>query len=157
MVLFLIWLIGVAFILMIKGIRYYRIKKLLFQFCIPANPDILKQEMAYCINRFDNSYSRLNYSVFTQSSKINLFTCSVISSPMTIGIFKPAILLPEEVYPDKGLHFILRHELIHIYRKDSFIKLIGLMVLIFNWYNPFGYVLAKQLDNSRHSKGGSGI
>lgn len=145
--LYLLWITGAISLIGIKGIWYGRYLKQLKRFMSPINQEDLQEEFEQCIKKMYCNYSNYDTDRLFPYSKTPIFTCSIISSPMTIGIFKPTILLPDESYMKKDLHFILQHELVHIRRRDSLIKLIRFLVLSLNWYNPFCYMLSKHLDN----------
>ena len=139
----LLWILGASFLLIIKGVQYYKYIKVLKRFIMPLNQEELKEYDSQCVRKlhFNDRKGLLQFN------KINVNKCSIITSPMTIGIFKPTILLPNEAYSKKDIFFILKHEFIHIQRKDSLIKLIRLIVLGLNWYNPFCYVLSRHLED----------
>lgn len=61
-----------------------------------------------------------------------------IDSPLTYGILKPTILLPETMFAhdEKELNYILFHEYIHIRHFDSLSKLVLTFVLCLHWFNP---------------------
>ncbi|QHQ60759.1 M48 family metalloprotease [Anaerocolumna sedimenticola] len=147
LLLCLIWIIGITLMLVINSIRYFRLIKLLKRYFLPINQTDIQQKIIHCMNSLNNNYSRNINTRFTKYCKINIFKCALISNPMTIGIFRPTILLPDESYTEKDLHFILGHELVHIHRKDSLVKLVRLIVQVLNWYNPFCYVLARHIDD----------
>ena len=60
-----------------------------------------------------------------------------LSSPMTYGVFRPAILLPEqpdwERLPDL---LALEHEYVHVRHLDAAWKLLLHLLLLLHWYNP---------------------
>lgn len=145
-ILCLIWLAGVFFLLAFHCIRYYRYVKQLKRFMLPINKEAIKEEVEICIRELDDHRKSFAPGFRSRYKKIKVYQCSVITSPLTIGILKPAIILPDENYQKKEVHFIIKHELIHIRRRDSFVKLIRLIVLSLYWYNPLCYVLSGRLD-----------
>lgn len=66
-----------------------------------------------------------------------------VSSPLTYGVLRPVILLPEETERNDQttLTYILTHELIHIRRFDGVTKLIFAAVLCVHWFNPLVWVM----------------
>ncbi len=56
-----------------------------------------------------------------------------LSSPMTIGILRPLILVPAEGETDKA---VLYHEFSHIRRWDGLTKLFVLAIGVLYWWNP---------------------
>lgn len=66
-----------------------------------------------------------------------------ISSPLTYGIFRPVILLPEEMelQNQEQLRYILTHEMVHIRRFDALTKVILAAAVCLHWFNPLVWVL----------------
>lgn len=78
--------------------------------------------------------------------KIALYRCPCIASPMLAGLFNPRILLPATEYGEDALRFILRHELVHLRRKDLWGKCLALAATAMHWFNPAVYLMAKTMD-----------
>lgn len=135
----LIWSVVALLLLMIKAIQYSKYVKQLKRFMSPYYVKELNEVYSQCIKELNYHYRRFN--------KIKVFLCPIIHSPMTIGIIKPIILLPNVTYKKNDLYFILKHEMIHIFRRDSLVKLVQIIVMSLNWYNPFSYIVSKRLDN----------
>lgn len=79
--------------------------------------------------------------------EIKLFSNIKISSPVLIGILKPIICIPSHTNL-KSLNYIFSHELIHYKRFDLLIKQLMNLVVCINWFNPFVYILRKELNKS---------
>ncbi len=139
----LLWGLGAIILLTIKGSQYYACLRRLRRFMVPVKQEEFREVYGQCIRELTHKYS----GGLRKADKIQVWKCSVITSPMTIGILRPKILLPEEIYLPKDLYFILKHELIHILRRDSLVKLIRLIVLALHWYNPFCYILYGHLED----------
>ena len=73
--------------------------------------------------------------------KINLISCSFVTSSMLTGFVRPAILLPDKQYESDELEFIFKHELIHYKRCDLIIKLLTVAAISIYWFNPAVYWL----------------
>ena len=67
-----------------------------------------------------------------------------ISSPMIIGLIKPILLLNNTEYEKHHLEMILRHEMIHIKRKDIWYKSLLLLARAIHWFNPLVHLMAKE-------------
>lgn len=67
-------------------------------------------------------------------------------SPMVFGIFCPVLILPKEEYSDEELYFILKHELIHLMRRDVCWKLLLVLANAFHWFNPAVWVMCREAD-----------
>ncbi|MDE6615533.1 MAG: M56 family metallopeptidase, partial [Lachnospiraceae bacterium] len=66
------------------------------------------------------------------------------SSPMVTGIFKPVLILPDEQYSQEQMYFILKHELVHLKRRDIYIKLLFVAANAIHWFNPFVWIMQKE-------------
>ncbi len=73
--------------------------------------------------------------------KIYLRQCSkksFLTAPTTWGIFRPIILLPDNIkkYSEDCLRVILLHETAHISRFDWLTQLVSRLVCVIYWFNP---------------------
>ena len=75
------------------------------------------------------------------SKEIRLKKCGFISTSMIVGFFRPMILLPEKDFSISELEMIFHHELVHWQRGDLFVKLLSVVALSLNWFNPAVYVM----------------
>lgn len=80
---------------------------------------------------------------------IKIHQTSVISAPLTYGIFRPVILMPTQTdWTDtKKLQYVLTHEYVHIRRFDGVTKFILTVALCVHWFNPLVwtmYILANR-------------
>lgn len=68
---------------------------------------------------------------------------ALVSSPLTYGVLRPVILLPEsmEREDEAALTYILTHELAHVRRFDAVTKLVFAAALCVHWFNPLVWVL----------------
>lgn len=58
--------------------------------------------------------------------------------PAAFGIFRPVIILPENMAGSRR-HIIL-HELTHIRHRDTIWNILTLLICALNWYNPFAWI-----------------
>lgn len=79
------------------------------------------------------------------------FVCSVYCrAPMTSGILNPLIVFPiwNKKTADRELYgYMAKHELVHIMHRDLLVKFLGVLVIAVHWFNPFSYVLFRELTN----------
>ena len=66
------------------------------------------------------------------------------ATPLTLGLLRPVILLPEEALPTEHLELVLRHELLHIRRGDLWYKALLLTVNAVHWFNPLVWWMARE-------------
>lgn len=81
-------------------------------------------------------------------ARVELSCNSLIASPMLIGFFRPKIVLPVGELEDKELSYIFMHELIHYKQRDMFYKWLIQIVVCAHWFNPFVYLLEKEVNKS---------
>lgn len=79
---------------------------------------------------------------------VKLICSKLCDAPMTIGVFKPAIVFPSSdklnLKSDDN-KFILKHELLHIKNGDLLLKFLTLFALAVHWYNPICHLLYYEL------------
>ena len=81
-------------------------------------------------------------------TRVELSCNPLIASPMLIGFFRPRIILPSHEWEDKELSYIFVHELIHYKQRDMFYKWLIQIVVCVHWFNPFVYLLEKEVNKS---------
>jgi len=66
-----------------------------------------------------------------------------ITSPLTFGVLKPMIILPNmvELYEEEEIKHILAHEYVHIRRFDYVSKIALAATLSIHWFNPFVWLM----------------
>lgn len=65
-----------------------------------------------------------------------------VPTPMTWGVLRPVILLPESARRDKA---ILRHELAHVRRGDPLVVVLAEAAKALQWFNPLVWLAVKRL------------
>ena len=81
-------------------------------------------------------------------TRVELSCNPLIASPMLIGFFRPRIILPVGELEDKELSYIFVHELTHYKQRDMFYKWLIQIVVCVHWFNPFVYLLEKEVNKS---------
>ena len=141
-----IWLIGAITALFIKLCSYQRFQSELKTNCTRITDNrVLTMEYAFC--------ARLRIKKTPA-----IYASPSVSSPMTIGLWNPVILIPE-VFSDQNApaflnaeqnltHFqlMLHHELIHVARKDLLYKWIYQLLLCIHWFNPVLHLISRQIS-----------
>lgn len=77
---------------------------------------------------------------------VELFINPLISSPMLLGFFCPYIILPSIELDSTELFYIMRHELTHYKHLDMFYKWLVQVTVCLHWFNPFAYLMAKEIN-----------
>ncbi|QOS78990.1 peptidase M56 [Paenibacillus sp. JNUCC31] len=78
-------------------------------------------------------------------SEVRLAYSSMIRSPFLIGLWKPTIYLPLENAANVDLTLVLHHELIHLKRKDLWVKALILVARGLHWFNPLIHTLSRDI------------
>jgi beta-lactamase regulating signal transducer with metallopeptidase domain len=76
-----------------------------------------------------------------------LYSSSVVSTPLTWGSRAPVVLLPEDAldWPEAHRRIVLRHELAHVARGDSFTQLVAGFVCALYWFHPLVWIAERKL------------
>lgn len=95
----------------------------------------LKKLTHYKINSplFVNCCKRLNV-------KADFYVSPHVNSPLSYGIIRPKVILPDIKLKDKELEHIVIHELVHHKHKDILINFILCILNALYWFNPFIYI-----------------
>jgi len=108
--------------------RYIRFIRMIRRWGIPV-----KDEKILSVLRTVQTEKGLDHK------KIDLKVCGFVSSSMLTGFLHPVILLPEKHFEEDELELIFRHELIHYKRRDLLVKLMSVIAVSLNWFNPIVY------------------
>lgn len=73
--------------------------------------------------------------------KIRVMECDRIETAFVLGIFRPAIYLPD-ILENPDRRYVLLHEKAHLYRKDPVWKWIACMLLCVYWFHPLMWICA---------------
>lgn len=132
-VLLFIWLCGIIIFTTKNFTAYIKFKR-----SIKKEPHIDDK----IINDLINSMSK----VYGQTNRFCVIKTNLVSVPLLFGIFKPYIILPEVELSNKELYYIIKHEVIHYYHYDIWIKWYVEIIAIIYWWNPLVYILRQQVE-----------
>lgn len=86
------------------------------------------------------SYLKLRNRISTATFyKDNIFETDQIHTPFVLGFMRPRIYIPTGL-EQKELDYILKHEQIHIKRRDYVIKPIAFFTAVLHWFNPIVWI-----------------
>ncbi|NBH19875.1 hypothetical protein D3Z55_21345 [Clostridiaceae bacterium] len=134
--LFFIWL-ALALVLFVRKITVYQG---FIQYIKAGNTEVSNIKI---LNLLSDCEEKLNIK-----TRVELSYNSLIASPIMIGFFRPRIVLPVHELEDKELSYIFVHELTHYKQRDMFYKWLIQIVVCVHWFNPFVYLLEKEVNKS---------
>ncbi len=82
---------------------------------------------------------------YSKKEQDNIYTNDRINSAFVFGIVNPGIYLPENI-SDSRKKYIIRHEAVHIKRKDYIFKLMGFVAVCLHWFNPLVWLSFKLVE-----------
>lgn len=132
-ILYLFWVIGAIFSLGKSIYTYTCFKRLMDILPSTTNPGI---------------HNILHSIVAKYKKPINfdIIQAEIVSTPMIFGIRKPKIFIPQIDLSEDEWYHIMNHEVAHYYHGDLWIKLVTELISIVYWWNPFVYLLKKQIS-----------
>ena len=134
--LFFIWS-ALALVLFVRKITVYQG---FIQYIKAGNKEVSDIKI---LNLLSDCEEKLNIK-----TRVELSCNPLIASPMLIGFFRPRIILPAHELEDKALSYIFVHELTHYKQRDMFYKWLIQIVVCVHWFNPFVYLLEKEVNKS---------
>lgn len=84
--------------------------------------------------------------VLKTDKNVSLRKTDAIDGTIVIGLIHKTVLIPDRTYTENELRMIFRHECMHIKNNDLWIKLLVQIYCCIFWWNPFAYLLKKDLD-----------
>ncbi len=79
--------------------------------------------------------------------QVRVYRNAKVHSPLLIGFFSPAVLIPKKVEGYDDILMILRHELMHLKRADTWYKLLLSITCAIHWFNPIVWLMRKVADD----------
>lgn len=129
-----IWLIGTIYYGIKVIYSYFSFRKMISNF-----KDLKEEQAAKILLKVKREYNK-NLSFYIVSDKS-------INTPIIFGVRNPYIVLPDIVFSDDELYFIIKHEILHYLHGDLIIKIICELISAVYWWNPFVKILKKLISN----------
>jgi len=126
--LIIVWLLGMGIQILRLIVRYHN-----FGTKIRAIKESGKDVSSSLIEEYGIKKVRI---IMTDKTKV----------PMTVGVGKYVIIIPETDYSDRERKLILHHELTHIKNGDLIIQLLANILCAVYWWNPVVYMFRKDLE-----------
>lgn len=127
----ILWLAGAGVFLAFHCVSYLLARRKLLRSALSPTPEqadkcsTLRQALNIC-------------------RSVGLMRSSAVSSPMMLGLVRPVILLPDRDLTISELDLTLRHELLHLKRRDVAYKAIMLLANAVHWFNPLVWWMARE-------------
>lgn len=90
--------------------------------------------------------SVVDCAVANMPKRLKVRKTYLLDAPLIVGLIKPVLYLPQEEIGQEELDYILLHELTHYKRHDILYKWFAMLVSSIHWFNPFVYIVSKQID-----------
>ena len=135
------YLLSVAYLFIRLYRQYYVTQKLFTKGIYKVNPELrvfLKRMVAQ----------------MGIKKEVRIWLSALVDTPLTIGFWKPVILLPVAVVSQLSIQqaeAVILHELNHIRRSDYFINLLIACMDILLFFNPFVRILINTIKNEREN------
>ncbi len=129
-----IWIVVMLVLGIRYAVQYYRVASYFLRFRETTDPEFLEVFDEICKGR--------------KKRNVKIIQTAAVDVPCCMGIWKKRILIPDKEYSRKELRYIILHEYTHLCNGDILtIQLINLLCIVF-WWNPFLYLLKKDLNQS---------
>lgn len=90
-------------------------------------------------------FQRRNQDLIFRNQPVPVYRSNLISIPMSIGVFRCAVFLPEQTCSEEELRFILLHEYTHIRMQDPQRRFLLHLIRCLLWWNPLVILLEHQI------------
>ena len=129
-----LWFLIAGVIFIIQFIRYRKISREILKY---GEMKISEEDMGTLEMQKKRLHIRKN---------VLLCLCNEKNITFTMGIRKPVIVCS---FPKDSLEkeMLLRHELMHVKRSDTFCKMAESIVLGIHWFNPIAYYFRREFDS----------
>lgn len=131
-ILFVVWQLGMILILGFNIIFYMFYVRSLNKHNISAD----QQEIELLNNLLEGK------------NTLRLYKNGIAETPILIGFFHPAVILPDKKYEDMQLRNILMHEITHVKRYDIFVKWLFIFVGAIHWFNPLVHFVHREMNKA---------
>lgn len=102
---------------------------------------------AFCCSRSVQAvFDELKGDLLSSRSRLQLRQCYGVTTPFSVGVLRPRIILAVERYTQEELRIILLHEMTHYKQGDLVLKLVSHTILAVHWFNPFAWILFYQIQ-----------
>lgn len=137
-----VWLAGIMVVLALTILGLWRIEKLRRTAIL-----VTSHQEPELFSLFETCRQELHLS-----KNVSLYRSPVLSSPVSYGLFKPQVLIPEDLdvlFSEKQVYYIFLHELAHHKRKDALLNTLKCLLQSLYWFHPAVWYGLKRLSLDR--------
>ena len=128
-----IWLAGVLVLLLLYARQYYKAAAYFGKMRQSSDPDVKAAFQKVCGET---------------TSRIVVVQTPAVQVPCCMGLIRKRILIPDKNYTVQELYYIILHEYNHLNNHDILLmQLINILCILF-WWNPFIYLLKKDMSQN---------
>lgn len=137
-----IWIAGgclVALYFTYNILRIYLLRKRAYLITAQTEPELYRQ--------YKNCLKELHIR-----HPLTLYASCSISSPVSYGLLKPKIIIPQDLdilMTEEDIRYIFLHELQHYKHKDALLNSLSCILQIVYWFNPFIWYGFRQMQKDR--------
>jgi beta-lactamase regulating signal transducer with metallopeptidase domain len=134
-ILFGIWFVGFVIVLAWKTIEHLKFRRRVLR-------DSRKVDDVSTLTIWEEVIEEARI----KKPKFKLASSSKVKTPLSVGLFRRSIrvILPEKNYSKEELKLILKHEIVHIAREDSWSKFFLVFCTAMCWFNPLMWYAMKK-------------
>lgn len=126
-VIYYIYIIGFLYCL-----SYYIFCYIRFQIALKNTIKVTDKQYLHCFKSVC-SEMKIKRNIILKKS-------TFLISPISVGIVKPMIILPDIDFEIADFTMILKHELTHYKKRDMLYRLFAILIHIVHWFNPISYI-----------------
>lgn len=129
-----VWLAGVVGVLGFHVVQHLRFRRRILDPAVPATDPLTRYV-------WEEALKEAGF----RNPKYQLVHSPAVKTPLSIGLIPRCtrVVLPQRSYTREELYWVIRHEVIHLARQDSWTKLFLLFCTAICWFNPLMWVAMK--------------
>ena len=143
--------LGFALLAIYFGFLLYRIFKLVKAWQTTRAIRLLAGELE-ADDRIAEIIRHCEVQIGTRSRKVKVFRSATLPVPVTIGLFHPAIILPESLLREGNVELLtsaIGHEFIHVARQDYLLNFIYELLFVPISFHPAAALLRSRVKQTR--------
>lgn len=102
----------------------------------------------------NNTYKEILEEILRKNNikrKVKIIESDLVGTPSIYGVINPKIIMPKDLekkLSKEELKYVFLHEITHLKNGHTLIPIIGLIIKIIHWFNPFIYIFLKVIDKN---------